>query len=434
MTEITLKEFVRRIKDEEVIENSVIIGSITHSTISDLLEYDNLNQEYHLRYRIIVEHCSIDHIDLRSVNFHNKFEIKYSLINHAIFTGAKFHKGANFSTTEFIQTVSFMQSWFFWTAYFSETKYRCTAEFSFANFLEWSMFHSAEFYREAKFGSAFFRKRALFPYQTHGDIDYSSCHFESLFILNTKPGMGRSSCINFSNCEFNGHVNLNGLVCDRLDLSSTVNRGILDVNLAVFHTINLVDANYSELNLEVEQLTGCGNDHDKPGNKLFAIDYGNNLKDLKIILMRLKSNYQRLCRRDEEDLIYRELRRAETDAYLKNKEYLNYLIGKLILDPLFGYGTIPLRAFCSSILFILFYSLVYLLLGISNEYPNIFSQKFQAEEIGNYLYFSTVTFTTIGYGDITPVGISKVISASEGFIGVFMMAAFAVTFSRKLLR
>jgi hypothetical protein len=54
--------------------------------------------------------------------------------------------------------------------------------------------------------------------------------------------------------------------------------------------------------------------------------------------------------------------------------------------------------------------------------------------MGDYPYFSLITFATVGYGDITPTGIAKLLAATEGFFGVFMMSAFAVTFARKLLR
>lgn len=39
------------------------------------------------------------------------------------------------------------------------------------------------------------------------------------------------------------------------------------------------------------------------------------------------------------------------------------------------------------------------------------------------LYFSTVTFTTVGYGDITPLGINRLLAALEAFIGVVINVA-----------
>ncbi len=52
----------------------------------------------------------------------------------------------------------------------------------------------------------------------------------------------------------------------------------------------------------------------------------------------------------------------------------------------------------------------------------------------NILYFSVVTFTTLGYGDMSPVGISRLIAASEAFLGAFILALFVVVFVKKMTR
>jgi hypothetical protein len=46
-----------------------------------------------------------------------------------------------------------------------------------------------------------------------------------------------------------------------------------------------------------------------------------------------------------------------------------------------------------------------------------------------------VTFTTLGYGDIHPLGFSShAIAFSEAFIGAFFIALFVVVFARKMMR
>ncbi|UUX49242.1 potassium channel family protein [Nisaea acidiphila] len=42
--------------------------------------------------------------------------------------------------------------------------------------------------------------------------------------------------------------------------------------------------------------------------------------------------------------------------------------------------------------------------------------------ISDYLYFSTVTYTTLGYGDIRPTGALRTICAFEALTGLLMMA------------
>jgi hypothetical protein len=45
------------------------------------------------------------------------------------------------------------------------------------------------------------------------------------------------------------------------------------------------------------------------------------------------------------------------------------------------------------------------------------------------LYFSVVTWTTLGYGDIRPVGFARFIAGSEAIVGYFGMAALIGIFS-----
>jgi len=51
----------------------------------------------------------------------------------------------------------------------------------------------------------------------------------------------------------------------------------------------------------------------------------------------------------------------------------------------------------------------------------------------DYLYFSGITFTTIGYGDMRPLASSwaRVLAFGEGFIGVFLIALFTWTLGRR---
>lgn len=51
------------------------------------------------------------------------------------------------------------------------------------------------------------------------------------------------------------------------------------------------------------------------------------------------------------------------------------------------------------------------------------------------LYFSIVTFTTLGYGDIVPNGpIWQFVAGFESIIGGFLMASFVIVFGRKFMR
>lgn len=49
------------------------------------------------------------------------------------------------------------------------------------------------------------------------------------------------------------------------------------------------------------------------------------------------------------------------------------------------------------------------------------------------LYFSAVTFTTVGYGDIFPIGVSRFFAVSEAFLGIIVMNTFLVSLLKKYI-
>jgi voltage-gated potassium channel Kch len=64
-----------------------------------------------------------------------------------------------------------------------------------------------------------------------------------------------------------------------------------------------------------------------------------------------------------------------------------------------------------------------------------------ANDLGEYLrilayamYYSIVTFTTLGYGDMVALGWGKGIAAMDAFAGVFLNSMFLLTFAKKMIR
>lgn len=51
--------------------------------------------------------------------------------------------------------------------------------------------------------------------------------------------------------------------------------------------------------------------------------------------------------------------------------------------------------------------------------------------IGDALYFSGVTFATIGYGDIVPAGHARCVAVIEGLSGVLLASCFVVSLVRR---
>jgi hypothetical protein len=58
---------------------------------------------------------------------------------------------------------------------------------------------------------------------------------------------------------------------------------------------------------------------------------------------------------------------------------------------------------------------------------------FLISKFGNVLYFTIITFTTVGYGDITPLSWMKMAVGIESFLGIFFTSSFVVSLSRRFM-
>jgi hypothetical protein len=113
---------------------------------------------------------------------------------------------------------------------------------------------------------------------------------------------------------------------------------------------------------------------------------------------------------------------------LKSKGDLNYL-PSMLMNVLCGYGEKPYRIVISSLLMILAYAFLYFLLGaVERSGAAGYTLKWS-----DYIYYSTVTFTTVGYGDFVPRAstLYRLLAASEAFTGVFLSGLFIFTLARK---
>ncbi|WP_048149837.1 potassium channel family protein [Palaeococcus ferrophilus] len=76
------------------------------------------------------------------------------------------------------------------------------------------------------------------------------------------------------------------------------------------------------------------------------------------------------------------------------------------------------------------------LLMVNVVFPTLFYavKGVGAKSFWDYQYFSIVTATTLGYGDLHPIGLGKAIASAEALFGMFMWAVFLTVFARKYMR
>lgn len=105
------------------------------------------------------------------------------------------------------------------------------------------------------------------------------------------------------------------------------------------------------------------------------------------------------------------------------------VFGKL----LFGYGEKPVRVLLASALIILVCAFIF---GDTQALIDRGGELTGGYSFLNGLYFSMITFTTLGYGDLfpNPQGIYRIIAMIEALSGASLMALFVVCLSKRFSR
>ena len=222
---------------------------------------------------------------------------------------------------------------------------------------------------------------------------------------------------------------------------------------------SIMKADLSDANVHCCDFTGTNllgvHWHDA---RIDNLEIGKRLKQEELALKagRWRNHEQELDNFEQCEEIYRDLRKAaeqqglfEMGGYCIHKELtmrrMQYpaiswqrFFSKFI-DLFCGYGERPLNVIFFSLGLIFFFALSYFVLGsISGDEQIAFSAAADWREnlqaFFTSLYFSVVTFTTLGYGDISPTGFSRIFAAIEALIGAFTIALFVVVFVKKMTR
>lgn len=133
---------------------------------------------------------------------------------------------------------------------------------------------------------------------------------------------------------------------------------------------------------------------------------------------------------DSGEMYYQEMvmKRMSMEKY-SFKRIMYYLY-----DFLCGYGEKPKNVVISAMLIILLFSLIYLFpSGLAYSGTQQISDSFLARAFYS-LYFSVLTFATLGHSGFEPKGYMCPFVMVEALWGIFMILLFVLVFGRKMMR
>lgn len=235
-------------------------------------------------------------------------------------------------------------------------------------------------------------------------------------------------------------ANLHGAHLYKLDLSgSSLMKA--DLSRANLHYVNLEDCNLLGVNLK--------------GAKIEHVNWGDKItQEKQAMAATSRANQVDLYQQAEE--IYRNLRQTaeqqglfefaghffQKEMVMRRKQLPKWSFKRQfsrLVDLFCGYGERPVRVIIFSICLIIFFATLYFFAGLSFSGDSLAFDPNQSlwSNVKVYfsaLYFSVVTFTTLGYGDLAPIGIARALAALEAFLGSFTLALFVVVFVKKMTR
>lgn len=280
--------------------------------------------------------------------------------------------------------------------------------------------------------------------EMHGTtMNLDKARFDKFGTSNISFNRADIETLSLRSCHLDDYFDLRVKKADYINLSNTVVRDIIDLktydynveirvlDIAHIRLLGIIDIDWVKNNVKELIYRQEGKQHWEVAEQ-FRV---------------LKENFNRTGRYTDEDKAYVEFKRVEQKALLSDRikinplnrfvEYPYFWFKRLIFDKVGLYATSPIRVIFSMLFFYIGFSAVYLF-GSLFHLGSIECAQGSVNEglpmVVKSLYFSAVTFFTIGYGDFYPMGSLKFFAAFEGFIGLFMMAYFTVAFVRKILR
>lgn len=277
------------------------------------------------------------------------------------------------------------------------------------------------------------------------NVVFDKCDFSdpSGFIALFKEDCSFSEC-SFKNCNLEKSIFINTsfdktkFILSNLKSSILKENNIKDIIISDcdMRSIKIIESRMECLLFEDEFLTKL--DEESFIDEIFIGKGDKDLEKIYKIYKDISTKFEanRLPNKaGEYYYLYKMLENKTLRGLDKIKSYIYWM--------LCGYGEKPTYALITSIEIVLVFTLLYMFTGLSIgaeiiDYDILILKDLPSSELVldflRSLYFSVVTFTTVGYGDITPIGYSVFLSGIEMFLGVTMVGIWTATLARKITR
>ena len=346
---------------------------------------------------------------------------------HTRFTG-----DVEFWSATFSQNVDFSHAAFNGSADFRCTSFGGKADFKYTEFNGNANFWRATFKSNVNFMKTMFNASAVFwMTDFSGDTDFWRATFKSDIDI---KDITVTDTIRFYDVRFLTHLNISFAKCHSLIFSECVFEKTCSVSSASgFESVSIHHCKtaapfFIPFNDNLKHAILCQRRLDQSADTVAKPrDYTSLAQQFNF----LKICYNRNGAYEEEDQAYVEYRRC----LRKSKRLSIYRGFDFLVEKISCYCTDPLRVLIVAFIVIFAFAGIFYLPAILHFVPD--TVKFGDNYQGSWgcLYHSIITFFTIGYGDSRPLGtFGLILTGLEGFIGVFLMSLFTVSFVRKMLR
>lgn len=426
---------------------------------------DGIKQE-RMGGKLTREHCQAKVLDFTGCQFG---PVNYSeTVPLAVkFNGGKFTSEVNFTKATFLGPVDFIDAEFQDSAKFVETHFAADAIFISAKFLSEVSFFEARFSGrayffevtfvvDASFMSVNFDGEAVFSDSSFsGRVDFYSCKFANATLFR-RSSLAKE--LSFRSSKFTEAVDFHTASCDdvsfyQCQFAEAVffrSASCKDLRIDACRVEKAFDCRDSTLQgLSIEGMSGSGELQLDPGQLIVNQRRGRLLgedglrklsKDkrqetvsrLARQYQYLQYNFSRITAPDElEDFcayMHLEYKRRSKSSWLVR--LFDWVFYKWVT----GYGVRLRQVFANGAIIILGFTLIWWYAGAHGCVVDSNDQIVSGWGFGRALYFSLITFTTIGYGDLHPDRWARYLAGIEGLMGVISVSLFVVLYSRKIIR